>query len=73
MVFDMLTQDQFERLNIAIRQDTETGNPLVKLIEAAEQANLTFQDVLEHLIVQALENAYHSETPRTHEQRPAAP
>jgi|LAHU01.1.fsa_nt_gb hypothetical protein len=58
----MLTQDQLIKLNEAICQDKVTDNPLVKLIKAAEQANVSFQDVLEHLIMQALENAYRTES-----------
>ncbi|MBN2003268.1 MAG: hypothetical protein JXA21_07925 [Anaerolineae bacterium] len=63
----MLTQDQLDRLNAAIRQNDETSNPLAKLIQASQCAGISLQDVLEHLIVQALENAYRSETIPTHE------
>ncbi len=64
----MLTNDQLIKLNQAICREDTTDNPLIKLIKSAEQAEISFQDVLEHLIVQALENAQHCESPCSHEQ-----
>lgn len=57
----MLTPEQLDRLNAAIRQAEATDNPLARLMQASKQAGINFQDVLEHLIVQAVKNAYHSE------------
>lgn len=53
----MLTQEQLDRLNCAIRQDYSTDGPLLKLANAAKRENLAFQDIIEYLVVQAVENA----------------
>jgi hypothetical protein len=52
----MLTQDQLSRLQQAIREDGSGANPLVRLIEATRRADLVLADVLEHIIVQTLQN-----------------
>lgn len=59
----MLTQQQLDKLNAAIRLHSEIGNPLARLIQASQHAGINLQDVLEHLIVQALDNAYQCDPP----------
>ena len=53
----MLTQEQINQLNHRIRQEKPTGNPMVTLIRAAKQAEIPFKDVLEHVIIRALQEA----------------
>ena len=68
----MLTQEQLNKLNQAIRDECDVENPLAKLMKAAQQADIAFQDVLEHLIVQAVEHAQQSLTgPHEHAPNPS--
>jgi len=64
----MLTQEQLDKLNTAIRHHSEISNPLARLIQASQHAGINLQDVLEHLIVQALDNAYQCDPPGTQDQ-----
>jgi hypothetical protein len=53
----MLTQSQLKALYKELRQDDLPQNPVVKLMVAAQRANLDFEDVLAHLIEETLSKA----------------
>jgi len=67
----MLTQEQLENLNRAIRQGDPGENQYIRVVKATEQAGLSFLEVLEHLLTQAVENAYQVEMSPANEQRSA--
>lgn len=67
----MLTSEQLANLNRAIRQGNPGENQYLRIVKATEQAGLSFLEVLEHLLTQAVENAYQVDTPPTNEQRSA--
>ena len=64
----MLTSEQLEDLNRAIRQGDPHENQYIRVVKATEQAGLSFLAVLEYMISQAVENAYRSEIQPVNEQ-----
>jgi len=67
----MLTSEQLENLNRAIRQGDPNENQYIRVVKATEQAGLSFLEVLEHLLTQAVENAYQVEMSSANKQRSA--
>lgn len=67
----MLTPEQLASLNRAIRQGDPGENQYIRVVKATEQAGLSFLEVLEHLLTQAVENAYHIDVSPTNEQQSA--
>ena len=65
----MLTAEQLENLNRAIRQGDPHENQYIRVVKATEQAGLSFLAVLEHMLAQAVENAYRSESATANEPR----
>lgn len=68
----MLTAEQLQNLNRAIRQGDPGENQYIRVVKATEQAGLSFLEVLEYLIAQAIENAHRSEAPAASEPWSAA-
>jgi hypothetical protein len=67
----MLTSEQLANLNQAIRQGNPGENQYIRVVKATEQAGLSFLEVLEHLLTQAVENAYQIDALPANEQRSA--